>query len=225
MKTQLKRDQQPDLYQEFGLLLEGQWRPASDQKTLTVISPATEEAVGTVPAASAADVTTALRTTQTAFYAWAQVPAWEKAAILRKAADLLRAWNDEAAQIMSAETGKPLMEAQAEVKAAADQFEWCGEEAKRVYGQTIPGRNAHERLAVIYQPIGPCLALSAWNFPALLPARKIAPALAAGCSVIARPASEAPGSCMMLGKALMEAGLPAGVLTILTGAPHPWLGP
>ncbi len=84
---------------------------------------------------------------------------------------------------MSAETGKPLAEARGEWNAAADQFEWCGEEAKRIYGQTIPGRHAEERLSVAYQPVGPCLALSAWNFPALLPARKIAAALAAGCSV------------------------------------------
>ena len=221
MKTQLSQNQQSDLYQQFGLLLDGKWCPASDSNTLEVISPATEEVVGVVPAATPDDVEAALASAQKAFLVWSRVPAWERAAILRKTADLLRAWNEEAAQIMSAETGKPLAEARAEVNASADQFEWYGEEAKRIYGQTIPGRNAQERLAVIYQPIGPCLSLSAWNFPALLPARKIAAALAAGCSVIARPASEAPGSCMALGKALMEAGLPAGVLTILTGRSSP----
>ncbi|MDO8359343.1 MAG: NAD-dependent succinate-semialdehyde dehydrogenase, partial [Devosia sp.] len=119
--------------------------------------------------------------------------------------------------LMSTETGKPLAEARAETNAAADQFEWYGEEAKRIYGQTIPGRNAEDRLSVIYQPVGVCLALSAWNFPALLPARKIAAALAAGCSVIARPASEAPGACFAIGQALLDAGLPPGALSILTG--------
>ncbi|MBB5507672.1 acyl-CoA reductase-like NAD-dependent aldehyde dehydrogenase [Paraburkholderia sp. JPY681] len=122
---------------------------------------------------------------------------------------------------MSGETGKPLLEARGEINASADQFEWYAEEAKRIYGHTIAGRHADERLAVGYQPVGPCLALSAWNFPMLLPSRKIAAALAAGCSVMARPASEAPGSCMALGQVLLDAGLPAGVLGILTGHAKP----
>ena len=143
--------------------------------------------------------------------------AWDRAKIMRKAADLIRERNEDIARVMSAETGKPLAEARGEINGAADQYEWYGEEAKRVYGQLIPARAADQRLSVIYQPVGVCLSLSAWNFPALLPSRKIAAALAAGCSVVARPASEAPGSCFTIAQALVDAGVPPGVVTVITG--------
>ena len=209
------------MYSAQGLLLGGAWCGASDGGTMVVHSPVTEAQIGTIPAATLADQDTALANAARYFPIWAATPAWDRAATLHRAADLLRARADDLARVMSTETGKPLTEARGEVMASADQFEWQGEEAKRIYGQTIPGRNPHERLTVSYQPIGPCLALSAWNFPMLLPARKIAAALAAGCSVIARPASEAPGSCFAIGQALMDAGLPAGVLSILTGPAVP----
>jgi succinate-semialdehyde dehydrogenase/glutarate-semialdehyde dehydrogenase len=212
------------MYAKFGLLLDGKWCPASDGAEIAVESPVSERAIGHVPASSPEDVDTALNLAQRAMPAWAATPAWSRAAILRMAADLMRARSEDIAHIMSTETGKPLAEARAEVGASADQFEWCSEEAKRIYGQTIPGRNPNERLSVTYQPVGPCLALSAWNFPMLLPARKIAAALAAGCSVIARPASEAPGSCMVIGQALIDAGLPPGTLSILTGKSVPMVG-
>lgn len=212
------------MYAQFGLLIDGAWRQASDGKTIKVRSPATEEVVGTVPSATEADEAAALAAVERAFPGWACVPAWERAAILRRAADLIRARISPLARIMSTETGKPLAEAEGEIRASADQFEWYGEEAKRIYGQTIPGRNADERLSVIYQPVGPCLALTAWNFPMLLPARKIAAGLAAGCTVILRPASEAPGSAMAIGQALADAGLPPGCLSILTGPAVPMVG-
>lgn len=199
------------------LFIDGVWREASDQQTRDVHSPVNGAVIDTISAATASDIHDALQAADKAFPQWAAVAAWDRAAILRKTADLLRERMDEIAATMSKETGKPLAEAKGEVNASADQFEWYGEEAKRIYGQTIPGRNPDERLSVIYQPVGPCVALSAWNFPALLPARKIAAALAAGCSVIARPASEAAGPCLAIGKALSDAGLPAGVLGILTG--------
>ena len=151
------------------------------------------------------------------FQAWKAMPAWDRARIMRKGADLIRERLETIARMMSAETGKPLAEARGETNAAADQYEWYAEEGKRVYGQTIPGRTAEQRLTVIYQPIGVCLSLSAWNFPALLPSRKIAAALAAGCSVVARPASDTPGSCFAIAEALVDAGLPPGVLTVITG--------
>ncbi len=210
-----------NIYDGYGLLIDGQWRPASTGAVLAVESPVTEQQIGTVPAASDADIGAALAAAEHGMPLWAGTPAWDRAAILRRAADLIRARVEPIAVMMSTETGKPLAESRAEVGASADQFEWYGEEAKRIYGQTIPGRNAQERLSVIYQPVGPCLALSAWNFPMLLPARKIAAALAAGNSVIARPASEAPGCAMAIGQALIDAGLPAGVLSILTGKSVP----
>ncbi len=199
------------------LFIAGTWRAAGDGQVRDVHSPVDGSVVDTISAATPDDIAEALHAADKAFPVWAAVPAWDRAAILRKTADLLRSRLDEIATIMSRETGKPLAEAQGEVNASADQFEWYGEEAKRIYGQTIPGRNADERLSVVYQPIGPSVALSAWNFPALLPARKIAAALAAGCSVIARPASEAAGPCLAIGRALQDAGLPDGVLGILTG--------
>ncbi|WP_425419346.1 NAD-dependent succinate-semialdehyde dehydrogenase [Oricola indica] len=209
------------MYEAYGLLIDGEWKAATDNATLEVFSPVSEERIGSVPAAGDADIAAALKSAAEGFRVWSSVSAWNRAAILRRTADLLRERIEDAARVMSTETGKPLAEARAEINASADQFEWYGEEAKRIYGQTIPGRAADERLSVIHQPVGPCLALSAWNFPALLPARKIAAALAAGCSVIARPASEAPGSCMVLAQALLDAGLPAGALSVLTGDPVP----
>jgi succinate-semialdehyde dehydrogenase/glutarate-semialdehyde dehydrogenase len=209
------------MYGDYGLLIDNAWRPASDGRTMDVTSPVTEAVIGSVPLANEADEADALAAVARSFPVFAAIPAWERAGILRRAADGLRAKADDFARLMSAETGKPVAEARAEVMASADQFEWQGEEAKRVYGQIIPGRNPHERLSVGYQPVGPCLALSAWNFPMLLPARKIAAALAAGCTVVARPASEAPGSCFALGRVLVDAGLPAGALAILTGPSVP----
>lgn len=205
------------MYETFGLLIDNQWQAASDGRQRPVTSPVSQEPVGMIASAGVADIERALVSAERGFKAWRSVSAWERAAILRKASERIRGRAGDIARMISTETGKPLAEALGETNAAADQFEWYGEEAKRIYGQTIPGRNAFDRLSVIYQPVGVCLSLSAWNFPALLPGRKIAAALAAGCSVIARPASEAPGACFAMGQALMDAGLPSGVLTILTG--------
>ena len=205
------------MYEPYGLLIDGRWRAARDGATLEVASPVTTLPVGSIPAAAAGDIADAIDAAADGLARWREVPAWERAGVLRRAADLMRARVDTIATMISTETGKPLAEARGETLAAADQFEWNAEEAKRIYGQTIPGRNAAERLSVVYQPIGVCLSLSAWNFPALLPARKIAAALAAGCAVIARPASEAPGACLAIGQALIDAGLPPGALNILTG--------
>lgn len=204
------------MYQAYGLLIDNRWRPASDGSSRDVTSPVTGENVGRTPMATDADIAEALDSVGRGFETWRRVPAWERAKILRRAADLMRERVNTIADAMSTETGKPIAEARSETLAAADQFEWYAEEAKRIYGQTIPGRSEDDRLSVIYQPVGPCLALSAWNFPALLPARKIAAALGAGCSIIARPASEAPGSAFAIGQALIDAGLPEGALAILT---------
>jgi len=136
---------------------------------------------------------------------------------LRRAADLLRQRLAEAARMMTVESGKPLAESVAEINAAADQFEWYGEEARRIYGQIIESRAADIRLSVRYEPVGIVAAFSAWNFPALLPARKLAAALAAGCSIIIKPATEVPGSCMVLVQALHDAGVPPGAVNLVTG--------
>lgn len=209
------------MYENFGLLIDNAWRSAADGRTEEVLSPVTGLRIGAIPDAGPRDIEAALAAAERGFALWRQVPAWERARVLRRASELIRERVEDIARLMSTETGKPLAEARGETNAAADQFEWYGEEAKRIYGQTIPGRHAQERLSVIYQPVGVCVSLSAWNFPALLPARKIAAALAAGCAIIARPASEAPGPCFAIGQALRDAGLPAGVLGIVTGVPGP----
>src|SRR5690606_37352698 len=126
--------------------------------------------------------------------------------------------SDLIATLMSLETGKPIGEAMGEVGAAADQFEWYAEETKRIYGQIIEGRTQDSRMAVIYQPVGVVAAFTAWNFPALLPARKIAAALGAGCSIIVKPAGECPASCAALVEACHDAGIPDGVVNFLTGS-------
>ena len=205
------------MFQEFDLF-DNSWAASRVRKMLPVHSPShggTDR--GSAPSAGPQDVELVLVSAARGYQTWKAIAAWERAKIMRRAADLIRERNETIARIMSAETGKPLAEARGETNAAADQYEWYAEEAKRVYGQTIPGRTAEQRLTVIYQPIGVCLSLSAWNFPALLPSRKIAAALAAGCSVVARPASEAPGSCFAIAQALVDAGLPPGVLTVITG--------
>lgn len=207
------------MYERFGLFIDNEWRAASDEGTHAVQSPVTGLEVGRIPSATQRDVDSALASAEDGLKTWRTTPAWTRAGTLRHAADFLRERIDVIARLISTETGKPLAESRGEANAAADQFEWYAEEAKRVYGQTIPGRTPDDRLTVIYQPVGVCLSLSAWNFPALLPARKIAAALAAGCSIIARPASEAPGACFAIAQALRDAGLPPGALTVLTGDP------
>lgn len=205
------------MYNGFGLLIENTWRSSSGGQTMPVFSPVSEEEIGRIPSVSAEDIEAALASAARGFALWRETPAWTRAKIMRRTADLIRERTEDFARVMSTETGKPLAEARGETGGAADQFEWYAEETKRVYGYSIPPRAADQRMNVIYQPVGVALALSAWNFPALLPSRKVAAAMAAGCSVIVRPASEAPGTCFLLGQCLIDAGTPPGVVTILTG--------
>ncbi len=201
----------------LSILVDNQWQAAQSGATMSVSSPVSEEVIGAIASAGTADADLVLASAARGLATWREVPAWERAKIMRRAADLIRERVEAIARTMSTETGKPLSEARGEVNAAADQFEWYAEETKRIYGQTIPGRSATERMSVIYQPVGVCLSLSAWNFPAILPSRKIAAALAAGCSVVARPASEAPGPLFAIAEALIDAGTPPGVITVITG--------
>jgi len=204
-------------YQDFGLYIDGGWGPSAGRGTKAVLDPATEEVLGQIPDATAADLDRALAAAEKGFAAWRRVQPWERAAKLRKISELIRERIEPLARLMSVETGKPLAEARAEWGATADQFEWYAEETKRIYGQTIEGRQPDVRLSVIYQPVGVVAAFAAWNFPALLPARKIAAALAAGCSIIVKPAGEAPGSCMGIVQACHDARLPAGAVNLVTG--------
>jgi succinate-semialdehyde dehydrogenase/glutarate-semialdehyde dehydrogenase len=204
-------------FRDFGLYIDGAWGQAAAGGTKAVLDPATEDVVGHIPDATEADLDRALTAAERGFGQWRTVGAWERGAKLRKVAVLLRERAEPLAAFMSAETGKPVAEARGEWAAAADQFEWYAEETKRIYGQTIEGRQADMRLAVIYQPVGVVAAFSAWNFPALLPARKIAAALGAGCAIVVKPAGEAPGCCMGIIQACHDAGIPAGVVNLVTG--------
>jgi len=213
------------MYENYGLYINGEWHAASDGGVKEVFDPASEIVIGTIPAATPADLDAALSSAEHGFRKWRGTNPWERSGKIRKVAELIRERVDAIATIMAAETGKPLAEAVAETNAAADQFEWYSEETKRIYGQTIEGRTPDVRLTVRYQPVGVVAAFSAWNFPALLPARKIAAALAAGCSIVIKPAGEAPGSCMALIQACHDAKIPSGVVNFVTGdssriAPH-----
>jgi succinate-semialdehyde dehydrogenase/glutarate-semialdehyde dehydrogenase len=170
-----------------------------------------------VPDATSEDLDRALEAAEAGFARWRREQPWDRAAKLRRVAELVRARLDDLAVLMSTETGKTVAEAKGEWGATADQFEWYSEETKRIYGQTIEGRHPDVRLSVIYQPVGVVAAFSAWNFPALLPARKIAAALAAGCAIILKPAGEAPGCAMGIVQACHNAGIPQGVVNLVTG--------
>lgn len=203
--------------QEHQLYVNGEWCPGSTGLSAPVHDPATERVIATVALASAEDCERAVDAAAAGFSAWRETDAWTRSRALRTVADLLRERVTEVASVMTAEQGKPLAEARGEVLASADQFDWFADEARRIYGRVIEGHSGSQRLLTFKQPIGPVAAFTAWNFPALLPARKIAAALAAGCSIIVKPALEAPGTALSLAQACHDAGLPAGVVNVLTG--------
>lgn len=205
------------MYNDLSLYVGGAWRAASDAATRPVSDPATEQSLGTIAVATEADIDEALAAAAAGFEVWRNTGTWERAAKIRRVAELIRERTERIATLMSLETGKPMAEARGEIGAAADQFEWYSEETKRIYGQVIESRTRDSRMMVIHQPVGVVAAFSAWNFPALLPARKIAAALGAGCSIIIKPAGEAPASCAALVMACHDAGIPAGAVNFLTG--------
>lgn len=205
------------MYRDFQLYIEGAWTPAAGGGLKEVVDPASEDVVGTIADATPEDLDRALAAAERGFALWRRTGSWERAARIRRVAELMRERVDAIATLMAIETGKPLAEAKGETNAAADQFEWQAEEAKRIYGQIIPARDEATRMSVIHQPVGVVAAFSAWNFPALLPARKIAPALAAGCSIVVKPAGEAPASCAAIVEACHDAGIPPGVVNYVTG--------
>jgi succinate-semialdehyde dehydrogenase/glutarate-semialdehyde dehydrogenase len=202
---------------DFGLYIGGQWSWGSGTQKKPILDPATEGVIGHIPDANAEDIDGALNAAAAGFQAWRKVQPWDRSEKLRKVSELLRQRIDELAVVMSTESGKPLVESRGEWIACAEQFEWYAEETKRIFGQIYNGRDASTRLSVIYQPVGVVAAFSAWNFPALLPARKIAAALAAGCSVILKPAGETPACAAAIVKACHDAGIVPGAVNLLTG--------
>ncbi|MFY0409810.1 NAD-dependent succinate-semialdehyde dehydrogenase [Solicola sp. PLA-1-18] len=202
-----------------GLLIDGEWRPASDGATMAVDDPATEETVAHVASATAADVDDTIDGARRGFAHWRGVDAWGRSAILRETARLIRQRVEDIATVMTTEQGKPLAESRAETHATADQFDWYADEARRIYGRFVDGHGPGRRIMVRREPVGVVAAFSTWNFPALLASRKIAPALAAGCSVVVKPAEETPLTTLLLLQILVDAGLPAGAVQSLTGDP------
>ncbi len=200
------------------LYIDGQWLPASDGATIDVVDPATEEVVDTVPKATAADLDRALVAADRAWKEWREVDAWTRSAKVRRVAALIRERADAIADVLTEEQGKTIPECLGEINATADQFDWYADEARRIYGRVIDAHSRDHRLLVIRQPVGPVAAFGPWNFPALLCGRKIAPAVAAGCSIIVKPPIEAPRTVLMLAQACHDAEIPPGVVNMVTGS-------
>jgi succinate-semialdehyde dehydrogenase/glutarate-semialdehyde dehydrogenase len=197
--------------------LGGEWVGAQNQATREVLNPATGRKLGTVPNMGAGETRRAIEAAAAALPAWAKKTAQERALVLRRWYDLMLANQDDLARIMTAEQGKPLAEARGEIAYAAGFIEWFGEEGKRLYGDVIPGHQADKRILVLRQPIGVVAAITPWNFPAAMIARKVAPALAAGCTFVCKPATQTPYSALALAYLAERAGVPRGVLSVLTG--------
>lgn len=201
------------------LYIDGQWCPASDGGTIDLRNPADGSSIGAVAAASEHDIDRAVMAAERAWRTWREVDGWSRAAVLRRVAEIVLERRPEIAATMTEEQGKPLAEASAEVTAAAEQFDWYADEARRLYGRIVPSHESETRIHVQREPIGPVAAFTAWNFPALLPARKLAPAIAAGCSIVLKPAEEAPRTALALARACADAGVPAGVVNVVVGNP------
>ena len=207
------------MYEKFGQFIDGKWNSSEKGETYDVINPATEEVLGKASKASENDVNKALKSAEKGLEVWRKTPPWERAKIIRKIADLMRERSDILAKWLTLEVGKPLAEASGEVGGAADIFEWNSEETKRIYGQIVESRFENTRMYVRYEPVGVVAALIPWNFPIILASRKISTALGAGCSVICKPDVITPGSVMELMNIIRDAGVPPGVVNLLSGDP------
>jgi succinate-semialdehyde dehydrogenase/glutarate-semialdehyde dehydrogenase len=197
--------------------INGEWVTATSGATIAVDNPATGDVIGTVPKLGAGETRRAIDAAAVAFAAWRRTTAKERAAVMRRWFDLMIANRDDLARLMTTEQGKPLAEAQGEVTYAASFLEWFGEEAKRVYGDTIPAPQSDKRVVVIKQPIGVVGCITPWNFPLAMITRKAGPAIAAGCTVVLKPASQTPLSALALAELADRAGVPKGVLNVITG--------
>ena len=196
----------------------GEWSDADDGGTVAVTNPANGQTLGTVPMCGTAETVRAIAAADVAQRAWRDVPAKERAAVLRRLNDLMLANADDLALIMTAEQGKPLAEARGEIGYAASFIEWFADEARRVYGDTIPATLGDRRILAIKQPIGTTAAITPWNFPTAMLARKVGPALAAGCSMVVKPATQTHFSALAFAELAARAGVPPGLLSVLTGS-------
>src|SRR6266853_579415 len=189
------------------MYIDGKWVEADDGRTLGVINPATEEVICNVAHGGRKETKRALEAAARALPGWMKLTAWDRAKVLKKTAELMRERADAIDRTLTMEQGKPLAEAKAEVLHSADTFEWFAEEGKRAYGDVIPNSVPGKRHVTLKHPVGVCAAISPWNFPITLQARKIAPALAAGCTVVCKPASQTPLCLIQLFEFMVDAGL------------------
>lgn len=200
--------------------VDGQWIQAKSGQTFGVDNPATKEIIGRVPKLSGSETMRAIEAARNAFPAWSRKTAKERAAVLRKWFELLMANQEDLARLMTIEQGKPLTESRGEVAYAAAFLEWFGEEAKRIYGDTIPQHQADKRIVVIKQPIGVVACITPWNFPLAMITRKAGPAIACGCTIVVKPAEQTPFSALALAELAERAGVPKGVFNVVTGEPE-----
>ena len=206
-------------YPDVQLFIDGAWTKAAGGRTITVVNPATGDPVGAVAHADRSDLDRALAAAEKGFHAWRKVSAYDRAKLMRKAANLLRERADSIARLMTLEQGKPLPEARMETLAGADVIDWFAEEARRAYGRVIPARADGIYQLVLKEPVGPVAAFTPWNFPINQVVRKLSAALAAGCSIIVKPPEETPASPAELVRAFVDAGVPAGVINVVYGVP------
>ncbi|HJW25955.1 MAG TPA: NAD-dependent succinate-semialdehyde dehydrogenase [Rhodocyclaceae bacterium] len=197
--------------------IDGAWVGADSGEAITVTNPATGETVATVPCCGAAETSRAVLAAERALRTWRETTAAERSRILRRWFDLLMAHQEDLARLMTAEQGKPLAEARGEIAYAAAYVEWFAEEAKRAYGEVVPSPFRDRQIVVTKEPVGVCAAITPWNFPSAMITRKVAPALAAGCTIVLKPAEQTPLSALALAELAERAGVPAGVFSVVTG--------
>lgn len=213
------------MYQDFGFYIDGAWRAARNGATAEVFSPVTEQSLGAVPEAGIADTEDAIAAAVRGLAAWSARTAHARAEALHRIADEMIRRAPEARHMISAETGKPLAQAEREWTLSTDQFRWYAEEARRIYGRLVESRVPGGQVEIRHEPVGVVAAFTAWNFPAVLVARKVAPALAAGCSVVVRPSAQTPGSAMVIFDCLRAGDLPDGAANLVVGPTAATYGP
>ena len=207
------------MYEKYGQFIDGKWQKSAGGETYDVINPATEEVIGKASKANSEDIQKALKSAEKGLKIWKNTSPWERSKIIRKISELMKHRVDILSKWLTLEVGKPLTEGPGEIGGAADIFEWNSEETKRIFGEINQSRFPNTKIHVIYQPVGVVAALIPWNFPVILASRKISTALAAGCSVIVKPDVITPGSVMEIVDICREAGVPPGVVNLLSGDP------
>jgi succinate-semialdehyde dehydrogenase/glutarate-semialdehyde dehydrogenase len=201
-------------------LINGEWVGARSGRQADIVDPATDEVIAQVPVAGRDETRTAIEAAQAAFEGWSQMPPNDRGRLLRSLADLMLSKREDLAHLMTREQGKPLAESRGEIAYAASFIDWAAEEGKRVYGDLVPASFPNKRILVLRQPVGVTACITPWNFPSAMITRKLGPALAAGCTMVVKPAMQTPLSALAIGELAVEAGFPPGVINIVTGDSH-----